>query len=172
MAVKGRLKEVDSVRQALFLRNFILAFPFLGLLGYVLRGIPGVLMGAVVSAGIALSTEFLSDFFGGGSVKLLFGLGGRTESLRERLTGDLNQVRYQKMCKKFDRALIKVEEILTADPEFPEALFLKAQILWDGFDDREGAMDCLREIMKVEKDEGAMFRRWAVSLYRELNEKR
>ena len=56
------------------------------------------------------------------------------------------------------------------EPDFPEALFLKAQILWEGFDDREGAKNSLMRIIKVEPDEKAVLRRWALNLYRELSE--
>ena len=51
------------------------------------------------------------------------------------------------------------------------SLFLKAQLLWEGFEDREGAGECLLKIVEVEPDQNAVFYRWALHLYRELDEK-
>ena len=55
------------------------------------------------------------------------------------------------------------------DPNFPEALFLKAKILWEGFEDREAAKSCLLNIIRVEPDKDALYHRWALDLYRELS---
>jgi tetratricopeptide (TPR) repeat protein len=85
------------------------------------------------------------------------------------LSGDLNVVRYHKLCHRFDDALIKIEEILARDPDFAEALFLKAQILWEGFEDRKAARKCLLKIMAVEPDENAVFHRWALNFYEALS---
>ena len=74
------------------------------------------------------------------------------------------------MCNRFDDALLKIEAVLAKDPDFPEALFLKAQILWEGFEDRQAAKECLLKIIKVEPDKKAVFRRWALSFYGELSE--
>jgi hypothetical protein len=35
--------------------------------------------------------------------------------------------------------LVKVNEILSQEPDFSEALFLKAQILWEGYKSAQGA---------------------------------
>jgi len=50
-------------------------------------------------------------------------------------------------------------------------LFLKAQILWEGFEDREAAKSCLLKIIKLEPDKDALYHRWALDLYRELSNK-
>ena len=64
--------------------------------------------------------------------------------------------------------MIKIEDILAKDPKFPEALFLKAQILWQGFEDKETANQCLLKIIQTEPDRKAVFHRWALNLYAEI----
>jgi len=171
-------KDVDAAGMALNLRNAIWALPYLivmGLIwGYLAGGSSGAVVGLLaailVSAMIGSATSILSDVLGEGAVNTLYGLGRKTMGLRERLAGDLNVVRYHKLCNRFDQALLALEEVLAKEPDFPEALFLKAQILWEGFDDREGAKNSLVKIIKVAPDEKAVFRRWALNFYRELSE--
>jgi tetratricopeptide (TPR) repeat protein len=87
------------------------------------------------------------------------------------LAGDLNAVRHHKLFNRFDEALIKIENILAKDPDFPEALFFKAQILYEGFKDREAAKSCLLKIIKLEPDKESPFHRWALDFYRELRDR-
>jgi tetratricopeptide (TPR) repeat protein len=170
-------KDVNSADVALTLRNILWALPYLAViglcLGYVAGGAPGALAGLLaataVSAVIGSATTIFTGVLSGGAVNALYGTGRRTIGVRERLAGDLNVVRYHKLCNRFDEALIKIEEVLARDPDFTEALFLKAQLLWEGFEDREAAGECLLKIIKVEPDEKAVFRRWAMNLYREMS---
>ena len=76
--------------------------------------------------------------------------------------------RHHKLCKRFDEALIKIEDILAKDPEFPEALFLKAQILWQGFGEAEAAKQCLLKVIRIEPDKAAVFHRWSLNLYGDI----
>ena len=173
-------KDVDSADIALTVRNILWALPYLALIGLCLGYAAGGALGAVagllaataVSALIGSATTIFSGFVGGGAVNALYGTGRRTIGIRERHAGDLNVVRYLKLCNRFDEALIKIEEVLAGDPDFAEALFLKAQLLWQGFEDREAARECLVKIIKAEPDEKAVFRRWAFNLYREMSEEK
>jgi len=174
------LKNVDSADAALTLRNAIWAFPYLAVMGliwgYLARGFFGAVVGLVVaflvSAAIGSATFSVTGRLGDGTVNTLYGLGRTTIGIRERMAGDLNVVRYHKLCNRFDDALLKIEEVLAKDPDFPEALFLKAQILWEGFEDRQAAKECLLKIIKVEPDKKAVFRRWALSFYGEMSEEK
>jgi hypothetical protein len=80
-------------------------------------------------------------------------------------------VRYHKLCHRFDDALLTIEEVLAKNPDFVEALLLKAQILWEGFEDGKAARGCLLRILAVEPDEKAVFHRWALNIYNELSQK-
>jgi hypothetical protein len=173
-------KDVNSADAALTFRNTMWALPYMALigliLGYQLGGLPGALAGLLaaiaVSAVVGSATTIFTGALGGGAVNTLYGMGRRTIGLRERLTGDLNVVRHHKMCNRFDEALVKIEAVLAKDSDFPEALFLKAQILREGFEDREAAKECLLRIVKVEPDKNAVYHRWALSLYREMSEEK
>jgi len=172
-----RLKDVDSAELALTLKNAIWAFPYLAVMGliwgYLAGGSPGAVAGLAVaflaSAAIGPLTSILTGALGGGAINVFFGLGRRTIGIREQMGGDLNVARYHKLSNQFDDALLKIEEILAKDPDFPEALYLKAQILWEGFEDRQAAKACLLRIFKVVPDRKAMFHRWALSFYRDLS---
>lgn len=172
-------KDTDTAENAMVLRNIMWAFPYLGviglLLGYVLSGFLGAVFGLIAAATastiIGSATSFFTGALGGGAVNVFYGLGRKTIGIRERLAGDLNVVRFHKRSEKFDEALIKLETVLAKDPDFPEALFLKAQILWEGFEDRQAAKECLLKIIKVEPDKKAVFHRWALNFYRELSDR-
>ena len=60
-------------------------------------------------------------------------------------------------------------------PKYPEALFLKAQILWEGYADYSGAKACLQQVLQLknagnEKDE--TIRRWSENMLKEMREER
>ena len=83
---------------------------------------------------------------------------------------DVNSVTQTRfiMSKRHDLALECVDEVLAADPDIPKALFVKAQILWEGYQDSAAAKQCLFHLMKVEPDKEASFHRWSLSLYKEI----
>jgi len=45
---------------------------------------------------------------------------------------------------------------------------LKAQILWEGFEDAVEAKACLGKIMSIEKDKNSPICRWTATLQKEL----
>jgi tetratricopeptide (TPR) repeat protein len=49
----------------------------------------------------------------------------------------LAKARYSKRQGRFKEALSIIESALDRDPEFPDALYLKARILWEGFNNHE-----------------------------------
>jgi hypothetical protein len=146
------LKDVNSANAALTLRNTLWALPYLGVLGLTVGYSTGGLMGAfiglmaaaAVSTIIGSATTIFTGIVSGGAVNVFYGMGRKTIHLRERLAGDLK------------------------DPGFTEALFLKAQILWQGFEDHEAAKQCLLKIIMTEPDKKAVFHRWALNLYGEI----
>ena len=169
-------KDVNSADAALTFRNIMWALPYLAVLGLfwgflaggLLGALAGLLAATVASSVIAPTITIFTGMVGGGAVNLFYGLGRKTIGLRERLAGDLNVAKHHKSCDRFDEALIKIEDILAKDTEFSEALFLKAQILWQRFEDHEAAKQCLLKIIKAEPDKRAVFHRWALNLYGEI----
>jgi len=173
--VNKQPKDVNSVTQTRFLVSVVRLAPACALLGWALGGLPGVLYAIPGSVIAACAVEFLLGRLGSGSVNVLYGVGREDRTSRDQLIGTLNQARFHKMSKRHDLALACIDEVLVADPNFPEALFVKAQILWEGYQDGAAAKQCLIQLMKVEADKAATFHRWGVSLYKEIassNQKR
>jgi hypothetical protein len=171
------LKDVNSAENALVLRNILWAFPYLGILGFIggysssglIGALIGVMLAVLVSAMIGSASSIFTGKVSDSAINIFYGLGRRKIGLREQLAGDLNVVRHHKLFNRFEEALIKIENVLAKDPDFPEALFLKAQILWEGFEDQEAAKSCLLKIIKVESDKDALYRRWALDFYCQLS---
>lgn len=90
-------------------------------------------------------------------------------SPRQRLAGKLDKSRYLKTQGEFTRALEVVNDVLGEDANFPDALFLKAQILREGFDNLDAAKGYLKKIMELSDPEETIHR-WARNYYREVDE--
>ena len=170
-------KDVDAAGAVFTLRNTIWAFPYLAVMGLIWGylanessgAIAGLLVAAATSVLIGTATTIFSETPGGSVVDTRYRPVIKTTGVREQSAGDLNVVRYHKLCHQFDDALIKIEAVLARDPDFAEALLLKAQILWEGFEDANAARDCLLKILAVEPDENTVFRRWALIFFKELS---
>ena len=177
MALKGEkrpvrklkpLKDVDSPERTLRLKLCLWAIPPLGLLGFVYGGVKGLLLGVAGGIIVAYLTVFISGRLSGGAVNTFYGMRKGRWSLHERLEGPMNIARNQKRHREFDKALATVDQILAQAPEYTEAIFLKAQILWEGFHSAAEAKACLQQVMLKEPDQTATLYRWAASLYREI----
>jgi hypothetical protein len=166
--VTMKAKNINLVTRSRLLLNSMRFMPISALIGLVAGGMPGLLFAIPGSFALAVMVELFSGAIGSTSINLLYGMGRRDRSPREQFAGTLNQVRYHKMCKDFPKALVTIEGVLAGDPDFPEALLLKAQILWEGLGDAAGAKQCLIEILKVEPDKKSPFHRWALLIYKEI----
>jgi tetratricopeptide (TPR) repeat protein len=153
-----------------FLRSYVwLLFP-LGFVGAVAAGLKGVLAAILLSLVLTPIIMFLSDKIASCAGGFY---GGRRPlwSVKERFSGDLDRSKNYKMQGEFNPALEIVNAILDQAPDYPEAMFLKAQILWEGFGERSSAKAYLKRIMKIIPNENDPIRRWAASLYADLNQK-
>ena len=142
--------------------------PACALLGWAIGGLSGLLWALPGSMVAVFAVELFSGWLGDGSVNILYGMGRVDGTFRDQFIGTLNQARFHKMSKRHDLALECVDEVLAADPDIPKALFVKAQILWEGYQDSVVAKQCLFHLMKVEPDKEASFHRWSLSLYKEI----
>ena len=136
------MKDVDSAQRTFHIRAFCIPLPFLGIVGFMLDGVTGLFLAAMLCLLISALTVFISESLGG----IAGGLYGGREpiwSTQERYSADLSRVRVQKMNKKYDKSLLIIDKVLIKQPDFNEALFLKAQILAEGFDDIYDAKNCL-----------------------------
>jgi tetratricopeptide (TPR) repeat protein len=169
-------RNVDSANAVFKLKNTIWAFPYLAVMGmiwgYLAGAFSGALAGLAAAAAISVLLGSATSIFirtpGGGTGNTLSVPARNTMGVRKQLPSDLNVVRYHKLCHRFDDALITIEEVLAKDPDFVEALLLKAQILWEGFADGQAARGCLLKILAAEPDEKAVFHRWALNFYEDM----
>ena len=166
--VRKQPKDVNSVTQTRFLMIVMRLAPICALLGWAIGGKSGMLMALPASIIAAFAVEFLSGGLSNGSVNILYGTGRLDRTMRDRFIATLSQARFHKMNQRYDLALGHVDEVLAAAPNYVEALFLKAQILWDGNRNSAGAKHCLLHVIKVEDDKEAPFHRWSLALYKEI----
>ena len=98
----------------------------------------------------------------------LFMPGGRTiRSRREQMAADFAVIKEDKRQGRFEEALQKMDAYLVKDPNYPEALFLKAQILTQGFGNNAEARRYLARVQKA-VPENEPLHRWAVNLLAEM----
>ena len=171
--------NVESADAVFKIKNTIWAFPYLAVMGLIWGYLAGATSGAIIglAAAVAISiligsaTPIFNGPRGGSAVRALSKPAKNNMIVRKQPASDLNAVRYHKLCHQFDDALLKIEEVLAKDPDFVEALLLKAQILWEGFEDRDAASKCLIKILAAAPDEKVVFHRWALNMRKELNQK-
>lgn len=167
--ITTKAKNINLITRSRLLLNSMRLLPVCAIVGLVAGGISGLVFAIPGSFALAVLVEVLSDAIGAGSSNLLYGMGRSDRNPREQFAGTLNQVRYHKICSDFPKALIAIEGVLARDPDFSEALLLKAQILWEGFKDGIGAKQCLINILQVDSDRKSPFHRWALALYKEIS---
>ena len=168
--IDNQPKDVNSVNQTRLIIIAVRLAPACVLLGLVIGGMQGVLYGLGVSALAIFAVEFLANGMGDGSVNILYGTGRLDRTMQDQFIGTLSQARFHKMNQRHDLALGCVDEVLATAPNYIEALFLKAQILWEGYRDSAAAKNCLLQVIKVEPDKEAPFHRWSLALYKEMAE--
>ena len=163
----GKLKDGNLFAATHFLRIYAyILFPVF-FIGVLFMGPMWIFPALIISAPIAAVTQYAIGKAAGVPGGLYAGRRARW-SLHETLEGDLNQVRQLKMKKEFEDALIKIDGVLTQAPEFPEALFLKGQILWEGYRNATDAKACLIKAMQLDPNRASSLHQWASSLYREI----
>ena len=87
-------------------------------------------------------TDKISD-----TTKILFDATKANISISEQMHGTLKAVKVAKMNKEYSKALEIVNFILQKDPEFHEAMFVKVQILYEGFNNIDGAKKYLKNVI-------------------------
>jgi len=156
--IKKPAKDRDLKNITYFLRVAGLAIPFLCLLGlylgYVHWGLHGAIGGALGAGlvGLALSAliMYVLDAAGGAASNLVSGRREAVWTTREQLQGVLSQARFNKDNGDYTVAFNYINQVLQKDPDFPEALILKAQILWEGFSRADAAIPFLEKVLTLD----------------------
>ena len=168
------LKDVDSVNRSLFIKVWARTSAPLCVFGFVFGklqygnggAVIGIILGVVRGILPTLLFMYISEKLGNFAAIIYRGSNANT-SIKEQLEGDLNQVRYHKMNKQFDQALIKVDAVLTKIPDDADALYLKASILWEGFNEPVEAKRHLHKILKMTSKTDQQHS-WASTLYKNI----
>ena len=74
----------------------------------------------------------------------------------------MDRIRLLKAKRSFDEALALVNDVLDQDPDIPEAIYLKAHVLWEGFKNPWGAECCFRKVLELTED-SELVHCWALS---------
>lgn len=162
-------KDSDSWAKTHFLKTFFWLFAPLFFLSLFLFGFT---IGLILSAFVALIGAIVISFIGsrlGNAFKSIYGGREAKVTSRELLECRLKAVRVAKMENDFKNAIDIANEILKRDSEFYEAMFVKAQILAEGFGNTESAKKYARKIMNNTK-KGETIYNWAESLHRDLSQ--
>ena len=112
---------------------------------------------------------FLIEKIGGGLGTILSGSTSRRISRDERFSGEINKIKFSKREGRFDPALQMVNTLLHEAPDYPEAMLLKAQILWEGYGKSDTAKACLNRIRELAPEDDK-FHRWATSYLKTVTE--
>jgi len=169
-------KEKDLVTRTRMFGISAWVFPFLALIGliggYLYYGTVGAVIGIIVALGVsflvAFGTMTATGSIGGSAVDMLYGRRRGLWSLREQLEGPLRQARTEFEAEMFDQALKVVNQVITKDPQYPEALVLKGQILWEGFHNAETSKPYLLRAMALVPDEANAIHLQAASLLNDI----
>jgi tetratricopeptide (TPR) repeat protein len=167
-----RKRERNQITIVRFLMFYLIILGALLALGIWNRGIlftfKDVMVFSLWAMPLCVLMVYVVEKFNSGFGRFLSGWSSTRPTIRETFAADLEKARYSKREGRFQEALIIIDDVLDKDPNFPDALFLKAQILWKGFGNAGTTKECLRKVMQlVPKDE--TLHRWALSFYNEVN---
>jgi hypothetical protein len=134
------MKDIDSALISDLLKAYLYCLMAFAPILLFSSGLLGLLIAVVVCIPLTFLICGIADKIGNIWSRLFYGGREPAWTLQERFQCDLDQVMFLKRQKQFPQALQKVNEIIKQEPEFAEALFLKAQILWEGYESANGAV--------------------------------
>ena len=144
---------------------------FLGTFGFFLFGYRGLFLSILMSLVLTPLILMISNWMGK-TVTGVFYTGHRAHwTPEERFASEVDKARHLKRRGEYDQALQALNGVLREAPDFPEALYLKARILWEGFGNAPAARGNLKRIIEGNADPDSGVYRWAVSLSDELKQK-
>lgn len=90
-----------------------------------------------------------------------------SRGLNDEFIADLERARHSKANGRYEEAHEIIEGVITSAPEWPDALYLKAQIQWEGFGNATEAKRCLKKVMQLVGYDDTLHR-WASSYFDEI----
>ena len=113
---------------------------------------------------LSILLVYTVERLGSGIGGILTGWTARKINPREQLSADMARARYSKGSGHFEEALSIINQVLEKDPDYPDALYLKAHILWEGFNNSKGALESLKRIVELVKEDEPIYD-WALNYY-------
>jgi len=153
---------------------FIVILGILGFLGFLYGGALFGEHGVIVAVGISIPVSFVVAKFIkfllnklGMSGDLLFGGREPQWDTQEQFSAYVSQAKHAIEKEDFNAAMTAVNNALKQDSNWPEALLIKAKIMWEGFENLGAAKRHLKQVIKLtsEKDQ---LNEQALALYNEL----
>ena len=169
------MRNIDSAARSRFFRVFGWGFPFPAILGFVVGTFIfnsaklGLLIAIIFGFVVSCISFFIIEYLGSSGVNILYGKRKPIYSDFERFEGDIHQAQVQKSKKEYHKALVLVNGILKDAPDLPEALYLKAQIIWEGYRKADEAKNILEKVLVILPDKQETYHRWAQSLIDEID---
>ncbi len=121
---------------------------------------------------LSIIYAIIIEKFGNRLSVLMSGWSDRKIPQREQYSADLANARFSKSRGDFSKALVIINEVIENNPEFPDALFLKAQIEWEGFKSSTLARKNLDKAIELVKDDDPLRRLIANYYIRMIKERR
>ncbi len=126
-----------------------------------------LLLYSIFSIPFCILFSYCIERFGSILGNMLTGWSSSKVSPRETLTADLEKAKSKKRNGEYKEAIEIIDQVLEMDPDFPDALYLKARILWEGFEKRNEASECLQKVIRLVPQEETLHR-WASSFLKEI----
>jgi tetratricopeptide (TPR) repeat protein len=122
---------------------------------------------ALCAIPLSLLYAFSVDKLGSGFGNILLGWTSEKIPREEQSSADLAKARFCKGKGEYKEAISIINEVLKTYPEFPDALLLKGQILWEGFENKGAALKNLEKVIELVQDDDPI-RRWAINYYNDI----
>lgn len=157
-----------------FLFSFLCIFSALGITlalvgkSYGIASSTMLLVSGTIAGVLSTMIIFTADKIGTFFSKFIYSLFSDKERLQKELYLQYEKAKNCREERRFEDALKIVDSILDKNPDFADALYLKAQILWDGFKNATAAKSCLNKVLQVVPRNEA-FHRLASYYYDEIN---
>lgn len=149
-----------------FFKPFLWCFAGFSFPLVLLFGSWGLFYSFILSIIVSPLLVYIAGKIGSAAGRLYSG-SGSTVSDRELALVELEKVRILYGQRKYDQALRKIKLLNRTNPEIPEALYLQAHILWEGFRDKRKAISCLERLLAVSAP-GSEYFNWAANFRDEL----
>jgi hypothetical protein len=162
MVTASQVSKIQGLTTSRFFRNFL----FIALASHIFWYFSdftwpyywNIFASLFIPFGLCLISSKSSDEI----TNCLCGLGREDISQQDWLYGEMSKIRSLKRQRHFDKAFALVSALLDETPNFPEAVYLKGHLLWEGFKNPWAAEKCFRRVMELTKDNQPVHR-WASS---------